>query len=437
MSGPFTTPTRPTRFITYEPSPSPLTEKRRRRNRAQVFATSSSPARFASAVPPTLPHSPYRFNSRNEVEDNPPVVSVASASTASDTTPTTPPTAMQRSLQAMEEHSQVIRQKLTAEEQDDKETADTYARQVTNYQVYWNTYQAALVRDDPMLVPIPAFPIIATKVTIYLEHETTRPQKRKRSDGSDSTATIGVHSVKQIVSALENSRLNNQHLYPNIPEAQMALRLDLRIKRFESAAAHKEPQRVKMAHTLKATGTNADTFTPDDLKRCAGWCLTDFKGPMNIYIGLRDRAMLLTSCSVAFHGDNTRSLLLSDLFATDVIFNAKGLGEVVPALALIADNAKHNQTGRTDEHGALRHRFVELCPIGSIALLLFSYFHVRNELVPNFVPDFSDSNYGDFGKREWYGIHLFPAGKSPMDEMGYDNHRKRVNLIYKQGVTES
>jgi hypothetical protein len=85
-----------------------------------------------------------------------------------------------------------------------------------------------------------------------------------------------------------------------------------------------------LAVNLQVAKQHPDTFTAEDLMRCAGWCLTDFKGPQHIYIGLRDRAMLLTSCSVAFRGDSTRNLLLSDLFATDVVFNAKGLGEVVP-----------------------------------------------------------------------------------------------------------
>lgn len=87
--------------------------------------------------------------------------------------------------------------------------------------------------------------------------------------------------------------------------------------------------------------------------------------------------------------------------------------------------------------------------MGAIALLLFSYYHVRNCSVPNFAPDFTDAKYGDYGKREWYGIHLFPAGPNHLDEMGYDSrcsllfcaiyvtgistdHRKRVNLIYKK-----
>lgn len=109
---------------------------------------------------------------------------------------------------------------------------------------------------------------------MFLEHETTRPQveclllfrqiltrshfkKRKRGDGSESTGTLGVSGVKQIISALEHWRLNNQHEYPDVPAAQIGLRHDLRIKTFETAAVHKEPQRVKMAHTLKAKGTNA------------------------------------------------------------------------------------------------------------------------------------------------------------------------------------
>jgi hypothetical protein len=90
---------------------------------------------------------------------------------------------------------------------------------------------------------------------------------------------------------------------------------------------------------------------------------------------------------------------------------------------MLADNSKHNQTGRTDEHrdGAFRHRNHELCSVGGVALLLFSQYHVRNCPAPSFVPDFSDPDYGDYGKREWYRFHLFHAGKDPMTAMGYDS----------------
>jgi hypothetical protein len=54
------------------------------------------------------------------------------------------------------------------------------------------------------------------------------------------------------------------------------------------------------------------------------------------------------------------------------------------ALIIFADNAKHNQTGRTDEFDAFRHRFVELCPVGGLAFLFFAYFHILNVPIPSY-----------------------------------------------------
>ncbi|KAJ7882717.1 hypothetical protein B0H13DRAFT_2539029 [Mycena leptocephala] len=184
MSGPFTTLTRPARFINVNPSsPSSFERKRRRLN----SGGSSSASRTGPGLLPTLPilpHSPYRFNSRNEVEENPSPSTLTPTRPALASTSEQPAPAlsgMERSIAVMEARSQTIRQEVAAEEQSDKETADTYAR------------QAELSREDPTWVVVPAFPVTAFKVAIFLKHETTRPQKRKRADGSDSTATVGVH----------------------------------------------------------------------------------------------------------------------------------------------------------------------------------------------------------------------------------------------------
>jgi hypothetical protein len=56
--------------------------------------------------------------------------------------------------------------------------------------------------------------------------------------------------------------------------------------------------------------------------------------------------------------------------------------------------------------------------VGSVAFLLFSYHHVHDCPAPNFAPNLSDLEYGDWGKYEWYGFHLFHPGKDPMTEMG-------------------
>lgn len=89
-------------------------------------------------------------------------------------------------------------------------------------------------------------------------------------------------------------------------------------------------------------------------------------------------------------------------------------------LATLADNAKHNQHGRIDEFGVIRHREVELCGYGALALLFFAYFHILGKSPPSFVPDFSDPGYGEFGRREWYSWHVFFT-KDPTNGMSYES----------------
>ena len=75
-------------------------------------------------------------------------------------------------------------------------------------------------------------------------------------------------------------------------------------------------------------------------------------------------------------------------------------GFPLQVLAALADNAKHNQQGRIDEHGTLRHRLVELCPVGAVSRLFFAFFHIMNQPHPNFVPDFTADGYGEYGYQE-------------------------------------
>jgi hypothetical protein len=108
-------------------------------------------------------------------------------------------------------------------------------------------------------------------------------------------------------------------------------------------------------------------YTFQELIKCSVSCLTDSRGSSGIFVDLHDRAMLLTSTSVAFCGDSSRSLLWSDQFLFNVPILAKGLDATIPvsrrpgrlprvtilirlrpqALTLIFDNAKHNQNSRT------------------------------------------------------------------------------------------
>jgi hypothetical protein len=89
-------------------------------------------------------------------------------------------------------------------------------------------------------------------------------------------------------------------------------------------------------------------------------------------------------------------------------------------LGIFVNNAKHDQTGCTNEYGAIRHCCPKLCPANSVAMLQWAIFHLQQIPVPNFVPDFSDPRFGVFGCHEWYKMKLFFVSKaSPMDLMQY------------------
>ncbi|KAG1874883.1 hypothetical protein F4604DRAFT_1925032 [Suillus subluteus] len=211
----------------------------------------------------------------------------------------------------------------------------------------------------------------------------------------------------------------------------VSLRRDSRICAFESASKHHEPKRVEKSQTVKAAGTSSDTYTKAELIRCSLWSLTDFSGPQYIFVGIHDRAMLLVSAATAFHGEGCRMLEWSDLFPATVPLDQTN---EIQVLAALADNAKHNQTGRIDEHGAIQHVHPELCPVGALAFLFFAHFHILNCAPPDFAPDFSNKNYGKYGRREWYDYHVFYTG-GPTKEMTYENHRDCImNMHMKNNI---
>ncbi|KAI9444387.1 hypothetical protein BJY52DRAFT_1082616, partial [Lactarius psammicola] len=60
------------------------------------------------------------------------------------------------------------------QEQGDKTTADTYQRHVDRYEKWWEGYQVERASTIPGWTAIPAFPITATKASMYLGYESTR-----------------------------------------------------------------------------------------------------------------------------------------------------------------------------------------------------------------------------------------------------------------------
>ncbi|TFY77579.1 hypothetical protein EWM64_g6432, partial [Hericium alpestre] len=305
-------------------------------------------------------------------------------------------------FERLEIESHQLRLDLSARMHADTATGAKYKAIYDSYIKWWTANGPDLLAKHQIQAVIPALPITAMKVTFFLQHETTREKYRKDS----------------------------AHLYKSDPEAQKKLRDDARISDIERAMRHNEPQRNETANALKASGTSSDAYTPEDLQMCALWCMTSSRTAEQLSLGLRDRAMLLVSAGTAFRGDSARALQWSDLFITHAY-----VPDIAPDYRLPVSpwhpfgQCKAQSAGRVDEHGVIRHRIVELCPVGAVALHLWAYFHVLSKPVPDFVPDFTDTAFGEFGRRDWYVYHLF-YGKDISRRMTYENHHGRLKRMH-------
>jgi hypothetical protein len=83
---------------------------------------------------------------------------------------------MARSLAKLNADSHAIRLRQAELEQTDKQTARTYRLAVESYEKWWGTYQTQQRAADPEWTVIPAFPVTAPKVVMFLDYETTRPK---------------------------------------------------------------------------------------------------------------------------------------------------------------------------------------------------------------------------------------------------------------------
>ncbi|KAG2057216.1 hypothetical protein BDR06DRAFT_1005258 [Suillus hirtellus] len=76
-------------------------------------------------------------------------------------------------LDALDVTSYKICLHLAVEEHADKGMNDAYAHHVHNYVAYWDQYQAKMIANNSTWTFVPALPISAAKVLIFLNHEQT------------------------------------------------------------------------------------------------------------------------------------------------------------------------------------------------------------------------------------------------------------------------
>ena len=150
--------------------PSPLNHKR---------------LRMEASVPPLSACLGMPINPDGDVTMGSDVASrpILASRTQSNSNPTEALSGIALSLAKLDADSHAVWLKQAEIEQKDKQTARTYQLAVESYEKWWGSYQANLSVDDASYTPIPAFPITAAKVAMFLDYETTRPKVR------------GIHSI--------------------------------------------------------------------------------------------------------------------------------------------------------------------------------------------------------------------------------------------------
>ncbi|KAI0071523.1 hypothetical protein K474DRAFT_1606805 [Panus rudis PR-1116 ss-1] len=177
--------------------------------------------------------------------------------TPSDSMLVTITSTLQDSMDELELRSHNVRREVATKQQADKGTSKSYSRHLKNYLTWWSTYQQEETRKNPVRIPIAAEPIMVAKVAMFLQHEISRPKRKRGSNELQEGTTLGKSAISQAISALEYHRSENAHLYKHDREAQVPLRSDKRIRMFEEAAKHNEPRRIEQSQALKASGTSA------------------------------------------------------------------------------------------------------------------------------------------------------------------------------------
>ncbi|KAE8231011.1 hypothetical protein CF326_g3980 [Tilletia indica] len=215
------------------------------------------------------------------------------------------------------------------------------------------------------------YQVTAEKLHLFLEEQVLhRPSKRPKKNG-EAPGTLSESSVKGYVAALvdlyvqQQARGVNSAPHPRHGPVRILL----------STRKVQEHSRKRSEYVDRGIGTSLDGYTREQLEDiCAYFVQRDNE------TGLRDRLAFLISHYALLRGDNARRLELADLHHLDL--SGEGPSPCFAVVLLLA-NGKTNQAGRVEYGSFLRNKDANVCPVGCLAMYLFSRFHHSAEPFPD------------------------------------------------------
>ncbi|KAJ7017768.1 hypothetical protein C8F04DRAFT_881970, partial [Mycena alexandri] len=113
------------------------------------------------------------------------------------------PERIQQSMRVLDASTHAVRLTVATQEQSEKGTEPAYRRHYSNYQTWFQMDQGLRTAQNSTWKEVPALPINATKVALFLEYETSREKKKRNSSETFNGTTIGKSGILQAISALE------------------------------------------------------------------------------------------------------------------------------------------------------------------------------------------------------------------------------------------
>ncbi|KAE8242322.1 hypothetical protein A4X06_0g7014 [Tilletia controversa] len=217
------------------------------------------------------------------------------------------------------------------------------------------------------------------KLVTYLNCYVLHKNPRIGDEGVDT-------HIKAIVNLWETQTLQGRNHFPHPREGALLKAFTKALKQGRSALA---AARLDDAwkHTLK------DGYDPEEHERISRWYLKQEAegGQEDEASWVRARFDFLMQHAIMGRSEDLRHAKLSSLYLYTV---PQSRPQTCKAVVVSIRHSKTNTEARREFGIAARHKNVETCPIGALALYLFQRFHLRNEF-----PDLSS-------RAVWYELNL-------------------------------
>ena len=248
--------------------------------------------------------------------------------------------------------------------------------------------------------------VTGSKLHLFLEERVINRERRNKK-GQSLKQKVGKATVKLYVAAVvdlwqQQHRLSiNSHPNPR----------DSGVKELLKIIDYEEEDRKRSNFQDRGIGTMLDGYSTTAQMQAIGryfLCTTKDHG-----VQLRNWLAFLLSHFALMRGESARKMELPDLHC--VRLEKEGFSEC-HALIMVMRQGKTNQFGRLEVGACLRHKDVDICPHGALALYLFWRWHVENEPFPSFRCS-----------SEWYPVKLLKTGNDPTKEMSYQVHCNAIS----------